>query len=82
MSIGVEPTITLTEEGDWWVARDTETGVTSQGRTRQAALENLDEAVAAYRGEGTEPTEDDLRSLGIDPEDNDSGSLADSEIFE
>jgi predicted RNase H-like HicB family nuclease len=82
MSTGDEPTITLTDEGDWWVARDIETGVISQGRTRQAALENLDEAVAGHRGEGTEPTEDNLRSLGIDPEDNESGSLADSGIFE
>lgn len=82
MSTGVEPTITLTDEGDWWVARDTETGVTSQGRTRQSALENLDEAVAGYRGEGAEPTAEDLRALGIDPEENESGSLADSEIFE
>lgn len=82
MSTGVEPTITLTDEGEWWVARDTETGVTSQGRTREAALENLDEALAGYRGEGDEPTDDDLRDLGIDPSNNESGSLDDSETFE
>lgn len=66
MSTGIEPTITLTDEGDWWVASDTETGVSSQGRTREAALENLDEALRGYRGEGEEPTEDDLQELGID----------------
>lgn len=82
MSTGVEPTITLTEDGDWWVARDVETGVTSQGRTREAALGNLDEALAGYRGEGEEPSEGDLRDLGIDPESNESGSLGDSETFE
>jgi len=38
--------ITLTREDDWWVARDDDTGITSQGPTRSAALENLDEAVA------------------------------------
>lgn len=35
----------LTQEDDWWVARDEEVGVTSQGKTREEALENLDEAV-------------------------------------
>jgi predicted RNase H-like HicB family nuclease len=82
MSRGVEPTITLTDEGEWWVARDTETGVTSQGRTRHEALENLDEAVAGFHGAGEEPTEAELRELGIDPERNESGSLEDSEVFE
>lgn len=37
--------ITLTREDDWWVAKDDDTGVASQGPTREAALENLDEAV-------------------------------------
>jgi len=82
MSTGVEPTITLTDDGDWWIARDTETGVTSQGRTRTEALANLDEALAGYRGEGEEPSEDDLRDLGIDPTNNESGSLDDSAIFD
>lgn len=52
MSTGIEPTITLTDEGDWWTATDTETGVTSQGQTREKALANLDEALRGYRGEG------------------------------
>ena len=82
MSKGVEPTITLTDEGDWWVAKDTGTGVTSQGRTREEALNNLDEALAGYHGEGREPTDEELREMGIDPNDNTSGSLEDSEIFE
>ncbi|WP_135829305.1 type II toxin-antitoxin system HicB family antitoxin [Halorussus halobius] len=82
MSTGIEPTITLSDRDDWWVARDTETGVTSQGRTREEALANLDEALAGYRGEGEKPSEDDLRELGIDPANNESGSLDDSEMFE
>jgi predicted RNase H-like HicB family nuclease len=82
MSTGVEPTITLTEDGDWWIARDTETGVTSQGRTRHEAIDNLDEALAGYEGEGDEPSEADLREMGIDPEANQSGSLEDSDVFE
>ncbi|NHN46455.1 type II toxin-antitoxin system HicB family antitoxin [Halostella sp. JP-L12] len=82
MSTGVEPTITLTDEGEWWIATDTETGVTSQGQTRHEALENLDEALAGYHGEGDDPTDEELREFGIDTETNDSGSLDDSEIFE
>ncbi|SFT06469.1 type II toxin-antitoxin system HicB family antitoxin [Halostagnicola kamekurae] len=68
-----ETTITLTEEGEWWVATDEATGVTSQGKTRTEALENLDEAVAGYNGEGREPTDAELRDLGVDPEKNVSG---------
>lgn len=75
-------TITLVREDDWWVAKDEETGVVSQGKSRQEALENLDEAVQGYRGEGDPPTEEDLRELGIDPAENTSRSLEDSEIFQ
>jgi predicted RNase H-like HicB family nuclease len=82
MSAGLDPTITLTDTGERWVAKDTETGVTSQGQTRDEALANLDEALAGYHGEGAEPTDEDLRALGIAPENNESGSLNDSEIFE
>ena len=39
-------TITLTREGEWWVALDEETDIASQGRTRSEALENLDDAIA------------------------------------
>lgn len=73
MSTGIEPTITLTDEGEWWVAKDTETGVASQGRTREDALDNLDDAVAAYNGDGRPPTEAELAAIGIDPEENEPG---------
>jgi predicted RNase H-like HicB family nuclease len=44
MSTGRE--IRLIEEDDgWWSAVDEETGVASQGETREEALANLDEAV-------------------------------------
>lgn len=63
-----KPTITLTENDDgWWTARNLDVGVTTQGRTREEALENLDEAVAGVRGEGREPTDEELREMGIDP---------------
>jgi predicted RNase H-like HicB family nuclease len=63
-------TIRLTEEDGWWVARDEDVGVTSQGPTRGEALSNLDEAVALHEGEIGDPIEDEeafLREIGIDP---------------
>jgi predicted RNase H-like HicB family nuclease len=74
MSTGIEPTITLTDEGEWWVAKDTETGVASQGRTREDALDNLDDAVQLYKreiGESIDTQAEEhavLRDLGLDPE--------------
>ncbi|MDZ7701652.1 MAG: type II toxin-antitoxin system HicB family antitoxin [Halobacteriales archaeon] len=68
MSTGAR--IILTEEDDWWVAEDEETGVTSQGRTREAALANLDEALDGFHGAGEAPTDEELRGGGSDPEVN------------
>jgi predicted RNase H-like HicB family nuclease len=65
--------ITLTKDGEWWVAKDEtigEHGVASQGHTREEALENLDEAIAGLNGEGRPPTDEELREVGIDPEEN------------
>jgi predicted RNase H-like HicB family nuclease len=67
---------------DWWRVKDEETGVATQGKTRQEALANLDEALAGYHGAGEPPTDAELREAGIDPANNTSGSLADSELFE
>lgn len=77
MDTTVRERITLTDEDEWWVARNETVGVTSQGRTRQAALENLDEAVAGARGKGREPTDEELRDLGIDPDETDDRELPD-----
>ena len=69
-----EDEIHLWREGDWWIATDINTGVTTQGQSRRAALENLDEAVALHTDEiGSEPTDAELRELGIDPESNTTG---------
>ncbi|QDX41702.1 type II toxin-antitoxin system HicB family antitoxin [Salarchaeum sp. JOR-1] len=66
--------IRLWREDGWWVAKDIETGVTTQGESRDAALANLDEAVELHEGEtGREPTDEELRELGIDPADNTTG---------
>lgn len=73
MSTGREIRLIENEDG-WWTARDCKAGVTTQGETREVALNNLDEAVALYHGEiGHEPTDKELRDLGIDPEDNTTG---------
>jgi len=56
--------------------------VTSQGTTRQGALENLDEAVAGFHGAGEPPSTEELREFGIDPANNTSGSISDSNQFE
>jgi predicted RNase H-like HicB family nuclease len=66
--------IRLWRENGWWVAKDVDTGVTTQGESRETALENLDEAVALHEGDiGREPSEEELRELGIDPDDNTTG---------
>ncbi|MCX2819884.1 type II toxin-antitoxin system HicB family antitoxin [Haladaptatus sp. F3-133] len=67
-------TLTEDEETGLWSAVDEEEGVASQGETRHEALENLDKAVALYKGEiGREPTDEELREVGIEPEDNETG---------
>lgn len=69
-----EGEIRLWREDDWWIARDIDTGVTTQGPSREAVLDNLDEAVALYEREiGREPTAEELREFGINPEDNTTG---------
>ena len=74
MSSGREIRLTDDPESEYWVAKDIETGIASQGKTRKQALENLDEAVEGYHGAGREPTEAELKELGIDPDENTSGS--------
>ena len=75
--------IRLWRDGSGWIAKDVETGVTTQGTSRTAALENLDDAVALRRGEaGREPTEAELRAAGIDPEDNTTGDRDPPDILE
>lgn len=73
MSTGRE--IRLTENPDgWWTAKDVETGVASQGETREEALDMLDEAVALHKGEigeSIDTWEEEkavLEGLGLDPE--------------
>jgi predicted RNase H-like HicB family nuclease len=71
-----EDEIRLWREEESWIARDVRTGVTTQGESREAALENLDDAVALHDGEtGREPTAEELREMGIDPGENATGAI-------
>ncbi len=65
--------IYLRREGKWWIAEDVVTGVTTQGESREAALENLDDAVALREGAGRPPTDEELREAGIEPAENETG---------
>jgi len=77
-----EDEIRLWRDGEWWVAESVETGVTTQGSSRSEALENLDDAVAIHEGEtGRQPTEEELRELGIDPADNTTGNREPSDVL-
>jgi len=52
-----------------WTARDLRVGVTAQGESRDAALDNLDTVVDAVEGDGgSTPTDEEIRELGVDPE--------------
>lgn len=45
---GGEETVVLSESDGYIVAKDTETGITSQGETKAEALENLADALELY----------------------------------
>jgi len=75
MSKSVGPTITLTERDEYWVAVHESTGVGAQAETREAVLDELDEAVALHTNDATGPTDDEdeiLRDLGIAPDEIDA----------
>lgn len=46
--MSIRCTVIIQQEDDWFVAKCVENGVTSQGRTMDEALANLNEAVALY----------------------------------
>jgi predicted RNase H-like HicB family nuclease len=80
---GHDGEIRLWQEDDWWIAKDVETGVTTQGESRAAALENLDDAVALHDGErGRAPTDEELRAVGIDPADNTTGEREPPDVLD
>jgi len=75
--------IRLWQEDGWWIAKDVDTGVTTQGESRTAALESLDDAVALYDGErGRAPTDEELQAAGIEPVDNTTGEREPPDVLD
>ena len=59
----------IEDDSGLWTARDVDKKLTAQGTSKEEALANLDAVVAAVEGEGGhEPTDEELRELGVDPE--------------
>jgi predicted RNase H-like HicB family nuclease len=78
-----EGEIRLWQEDGWWIAKEVDTGVTTQGASREEALGNLDDAVAVHTGtRGREPTDEALRALGIDPANNTTGDQEPPDVLE
>lgn len=68
MSAGREIRLVKNPDGQW-TARDVDLGVSTQGETRDAALDALDAVVEAVTGDGGHPpTDEELRDLGVDPD--------------
>ena len=78
-----EGEIRLWKEDGWWIAKDVDTGVTTQGTSREAALDNLDDAIELHTGErGREPTDEELRAVGIDPANNATGEREPPDVLD
>lgn len=69
------------EEG-WWIATDIDTGVTTQGETRDTVLATLDAAVQLHKDEtGHPPTETELEEMGIEPSANTTGEREPTDLL-
>lgn len=56
-------------------AVDRKTGVASYGETKVEALRMLAEALELHQGDGEPVTDDDLREMGLDPDDEGDAAL-------
>ncbi|GCF16010.1 HicB family protein [Haloarcula mannanilytica] len=67
---GDRPEIRLVENPDGkWTARHLQVEISAEGETPGIALENLMDVVDAVTGDGGhEPTDAELRDLGVDPD--------------
>ena len=75
--------IRLWQEDGWWIAKDVETGVTTQGESREAVSENLDDAVGVHDDErGHAPTDEEMRAAGISPVDNTTGDQEPPDVLD
>ncbi|MGL4943933.1 MAG: type II toxin-antitoxin system HicB family antitoxin [Thermoguttaceae bacterium] len=46
--MSIKCTITIHQEENWYVAKDLMSGVASQGKSIESAMENLEEAISLY----------------------------------
>lgn len=65
------------EAGGSVTARDLETGLARGGETRAEALSQLAEVLELHEGGGEPVTDEDLREMGLDPDDGDDKGLPD-----
>jgi predicted RNase H-like HicB family nuclease len=73
----IEITLTQNEDG-WWTARDETRGLTTQAKTREKSLLNLNAVISAVEDDdGEPPTDEELRDAGIDPETNANAGTGD-----
>lgn len=63
------------EEDGRITAVDRETGVASYGETKVEALRMLAEALELHQGDGDSVTDEDLREMGLDPDDEGDAEL-------
>lgn len=63
------------EEDGRITARDVETGVASYGDTKAEALRMLAEALELHEDGGDPVTDEDLREMGLDPDDEGDAEL-------
>jgi len=58
-------TVVITQNDDWYVAKDEDSGIASQGRTKSKALVNLAEALEL--ADRSVPDEDDVEEESTAP---------------
>jgi predicted RNase H-like HicB family nuclease len=74
----------LSEDGEMWIITDEDTGVTTQGETREHALKMLDEAAALHAGNGEDVADEAalLEDLGLDPDEIEAAQAESEELPE
>lgn len=59
----------IQDDDGWWTAIDIGSGLVAEAATKEAALTRLDDVMSAADGDaGHEPTDEELKALGVDPE--------------
>jgi predicted RNase H-like HicB family nuclease len=72
-------------EDNGWVSRDVQTGVASQGDTKEEALSNLEEAVELFERDSEYDPEEErefMEEIGLDPEEIEAARKENTELPE